>query len=165
MSAFNRERKRAQRDGIKQAAARNRVSMGTATVTVGDERITGVRYVAYDVPAYRSELVRWGMTLPEQGPHEVIAPGGEHIRDEAWSECTRNATPPQARYHAWCARGMTLPPPPAHGPMHRDAKHVARLVHAHHARAMARLVARPADAVHEPAATSGTVHEEVVVTG
>ena len=152
MSAFNRERKRAQRDGIKQAAARNRVSMGTATVTVGDERITGVRYVTYNV-------------APEQAPHEVIAPGGEHIRDEAWSECTRNATPPQARYHAWCARGMTLPPPPAHGPMHRDAKHVARLVHAHHARVMARLVARPADAVHEPAATSGTVHEEVVVTG
>ena len=52
----------------------------------------------------------------------------------------------------------------SHGPWHRDAKHVARLVHEHHARVVARLLARPADAVHEPAATSGTVHEGVVVT-
>lgn len=53
---------------------------------------------------------------------------------------------------------------PNHGPWHRDTKHVARLVYVHHTRAMARLVARPDDAVHESPAASGTVHEGVVVT-
>ena len=132
---------------------------GTVTVTAGGVTIGVV------------QTGEWRVPLPPESLYVGRMAWTRHTH-EAWREVTRalvgqpvsSITVDRLRAMLSQAHGYTAGDPPNHGPMHRDAKHVARLVHAHHARAMARLVARPHDATHERAPASGMVHEGVVVT-
>jgi len=144
------------------ANERKAYAPGTVTVTVGDERITGVNRLAYNEPiAYAVDPHAWTwMRTPPASLYVGRMAWTRHTH-EAWRECMRvfegqpveSITVDRLRAMLSQAHGYTAGDPPNHGPWHRDAKHVAWLL------------AQWRDVVRERTAASGTVHEGVLVTG